>query len=119
MCRSPLTGASVRQKLISCRQVLMPPLNWNKFFSRFFVRLRKVPLPLEQKVDQTFDELFSLGILDSIEASGVENISPVVSVRKSDKLRRCGNYRVHVIGKSNNEAYPSRHWNYFLKKFSW
>ena len=71
-----------------------------------FCPARKVPLPLEKKVNQTIDELLSLGILEPVEAGGVENCSPVVWVKKGDKLRMCADYKVHVNDKINTEAYP-------------
>ena len=52
-----------------------------------FCAARKVPLPLERKVNKTIDELLLLGILKPVEAGGVDNCSPVVWVKKGDKLR--------------------------------
>ena len=71
-----------------------------------FCLARKVPLPLERKVNETIDELLSLGILEPVEAGGVENCSPVVWVKKGDKFRMCAEYKVHVNDKINTEAYP-------------
>ena len=70
-----------------------------------FCAARKVPLPLEQKVYKTFDELLLLGILKPVEAGGVDNCSPVVWVKKGDKLRMCADYKVHVNDKISTEAY--------------
>ena len=41
-----------------------------------FCAARKVPLPLERKVNKTIDELLLLGILKPVEAGGVDNCSP-------------------------------------------
>ena len=54
-----------------------------------FCAARKVPLPLERKVNKTIDELLLLGILEPVEAVGVDSCSPVVWVEKGDKLRMC------------------------------
>ena len=43
-----------------------------------FCAARKVPLPLERKVNKIIDELLLLGILETVEAGGVDNCSPVV-----------------------------------------
>ena len=61
-----------------------------------FCAARKVPLPLEWKVNKTIDELLLLGILEPVEAGGVYNCSPVVWVKEDDKLRMCADYKVHV-----------------------
>ena len=71
-----------------------------------FCAARKVPLPLERKVNKTIDELLLLGILEPVEAGGVDNCSPVVWVEKGDKLRMCADYKVHVNDKISTEAYP-------------
>ena len=47
-----------------------------------FCTARKAPLPLERKVNKTIDELLVLGILEPVEACGVDNCSPVVWVKK-------------------------------------
>ena len=47
-----------------------------------FCAARKVPLPLERKVDKTIDELLLLGILKPVEAGGVDNCSLVVWVKR-------------------------------------
>ena len=57
-----------------------------------FCAARKVPLPLERKANKTIDELLLLGILEPVEAGGVDDCSPVVLVKKSDKLRMCADY---------------------------
>ena len=67
---------------------------------------RKEPLPLERKVSKTIDELMLLGILKPFEAGGVDNCSPVVWLKKGDKLRMCADYKVHVNNKNSTEAYP-------------
>ena len=71
-----------------------------------FCAARKVLLPLERQVNKTADELILWGILEPVEAGGVDNCSPVVWVRKGDKLQMCAEYKVHVNGKINTEAYP-------------
>ena len=71
-----------------------------------FCAARKVPLPLERKVNKTIDELLLLGILEPVEAGGVDNCSPVLGVKKGDKLRMCADYKVHVNVKISTEAYP-------------
>ena len=67
---------------------------------------RKVPLPLERKVSKTIDELLLLGILKLVEAGVVDNCSPVVWVKKGDKILMCADYKVHVNDKISTEAYP-------------
>ena len=57
-----------------------------------FCAARKVPLPLERKFNKTIDDLLLLGILAPVEAGGVDNCSPVVWVKKGDKLRMCADY---------------------------
>ena len=42
----------------------------------------KVPLAFEREVDQTFDELLSLGVLVRLEGGGVENCSLVVWIKR-------------------------------------
>ena len=69
-----------------------------------FCAARKVPLALERKVKKTIDEL--LGILEPVETGGVDNCSPVVCLKKGDKLRMCADYKIHVKGKINTEANP-------------
>ena len=69
-----------------------------------FCAARKVPLPLERKVNKIIDELLLLGILEPGEAGGVDNCSPVVWVKKGDKLRMCADYKVHVNDKISTEA---------------
>ena len=58
-----------------------------------FCAARKVPLPVERKVNKTIDELILLGILEPLEAGGVDNCSPVVWVKKGDELRMCAGYK--------------------------
>ena len=60
----------------------------------------------ERKVNKTIDELILLGILEPVEADGVDNCSPVVWVKKGDKLRMCTDNKVHVNDKILTEAYP-------------
>ena len=71
-----------------------------------FCAARKVPLPLENKVNCTIDEIVNLGILEPTKPGGTTNASPVVWVKKSDKLRMCANFKIHVKDKINTEAYP-------------
>ena len=71
-----------------------------------FCAARKVPLPLERKVNKTIDEFLLLVIPKPFEAGGVDNCSPVVWVKKGDKLRTCADYKVHVNDKISTEAYP-------------
>ena len=71
-----------------------------------FCAARKVPLPLERKTNKTIDELMLLEILELVEAGGVDDCSPVVWVKKGDKLRMCADYKVHVNDKISTEAYP-------------
>ena len=71
-----------------------------------FFAARKVPLPLERKFNKTIDELLLLGILEPVEAGGVDNCSPVVWVKKGNKKRMCADYKVHVIDRISTEAYP-------------
>ena len=71
-----------------------------------FCAARKVPLPLERKINKTIDELLFLGILKPVEVGGVDNRSPVVWVKKGDKLRMYADYKVHVNDKISTEAYP-------------
>ena len=61
-----------------------------------FCAARKVPLPLVRKAKKTIDELLLLGILEPVEAGGVDNCSPVVWVKKNDKLRMCANFKIHI-----------------------
>ena len=63
-------------------------------------------MPLERKVNKTIDELLLLGILEPIEADGVDNCSPVVWVKKGDKLQMCAGYEVQVNDKTITEAFP-------------
>ena len=67
---------------------------------------RTVPLPLERKVIKTIDEISLLGILEPVEAGDVDSCSPVVWVKKGDKLRMYADYEVHVNDKIDTEAYP-------------
>ena len=46
-----------------------------------FCAARKVPLPLERKVNKTIDELLLLETLKPVEAGGVDNCSPVVWIK--------------------------------------
>ena len=71
-----------------------------------FCAARKVLLPLERKVNKTIDKLLLLGILEPVEAGGVDNCSPVVWVKKGDKLRMCADYKIQVNDKISTEAYP-------------
>ena len=71
-----------------------------------FCAARKVPLPLEQKVKKSIDELLLLGILEPVETGGVDNCSPVVWVKDGDKLRLCADYKVHINDEISTEAYP-------------
>ena len=71
-----------------------------------FCAARKVPLPLARKINKTVDELLLLGILEPVEAGGVDNCSPVLWVKKGDKLRMCADYKVDVNDKLSTEAYP-------------
>ena len=71
-----------------------------------FCAARKVPLPLERKVNKTIDELLLLGILKPVDAGGVDVCSRVVWVKKGDKLRMCADYKVHVNDKIGTVAYP-------------
>ena len=71
-----------------------------------FCAARKVPLPLERKVNKIIDELLLLGILKPVEAGGVDNCSPVVWVKKGDTIRICADYKVHVNDKISAEPYP-------------
>ena len=65
----------------------------------------KVPLPLELKVDQPFEELLCLGILIPVKTGGAENCSPVW-VKKREKLRMRADFKVLVSDKNNAEDYP-------------
>ena len=47
-----------------------------------------------------------MGILVPVGAGGVENCSPVVWVKRGDKLRMFAEYKVDVNDKINTEAYP-------------
>ena len=71
-----------------------------------FCAAGKVLLPLERNVNKTIDELLFLGILKPVETCGVDNCSPVVWVKKGDKLRMCADYKIHVNDKFSTEAYP-------------
>ena len=72
----------------------------------FVAPARKVPLPLEQKINDTIDELLAMGVLEPVDAGGVTNASPVVWVKKKNgKLRMCADYKVHVNNKIQTEAY--------------
>ena len=63
-------------------------------------------MPLERKVNKTIDEFLLLGILEPVEAGGVDYCSPVEWVKKGDKLRMCADYKVLVNDKISTEAYP-------------
>ena len=70
---------------------------------------RRVPLPLEQKVNEAIDDLVAKGILVPVQpgAGGVSNASLVVWAKRSGgRLRMCADYKVHVNGKIHTEAYP-------------
>ena len=71
-----------------------------------FCAARKVPLPLENKVNSTIDELVNLGILEPTKPGGTTNESTVVWVKKGDKLRVSADFKIHVNDKINTEAYP-------------
>ena len=79
---------------------------------------RKVPIPREGKVDQTFDELLFSGLLVPVEVGGVENCSPVVWVKKGEKLRMCVGYKVNMTDKIKIEAYPVPCIGTFFSKIS-
>ena len=81
-----------------------------------FCAARKVSLPLDWNVDPTIDELLSLGLLAPVEAGGVENCSPVVWFKRSEKLGLCADYKLHVINKNNTEAYPLPCFQTFFSK---
>ena len=72
-----------------------------------FCRARKVPLPMEEKVNQEIDKLVAQGILKPVDPGGVKNASPVVwQMKKNGSLRMCADYRMHVNDKLLTEAYP-------------
>ena len=71
-----------------------------------FCAARKIPMPLERKVNKIIDELLLLGILEPVETGGVDYCSPVVWVKKGDKLRMCDDFIIHVYDKISTEAYP-------------
>ena len=73
-----------------------------------FCAARKVPLPIERKVNKIIDELLLLGILKHVEAGVVDNCPPVVWVKKGDKLRMCADNKVHINNKISTEAYTLR-----------
>ena len=72
-----------------------------------FARHGRYRCHLNGKSIKPLDELLLLGILKPVEAGGVDNCSPVVWVKKGDKLRMCVDYKVHVNDKIGTEAYPS------------
>jgi hypothetical protein len=72
-----------------------------------FCAARPVPLALQDKVNDTLDELVAKGVIVACPAGGLSNASPVVWVKKSNgKLRMCADYKVHVNEKICSEAYP-------------
>ena len=71
-----------------------------------FCAARKVPFPLERKVNKTIDDLVLLGILEPIDDGGVDNSSAVVLVKIADKLQKCAYYKVQLNKKFSTEAYP-------------
>ena len=67
---------------------------------------RKVPLPLERKVNKTIDELLLLGILELVETGGVDNCFLVACVKNGNKLPMFADYKVHVYDKIITKTYP-------------
>ena len=69
-----------------------------------FCKVRKVPLPLQDKVTEKLEQMVRQGILEPVEPGGVTNASPVVWQRKkSGELRLCVDLKVHINGKVMDE----------------
>ena len=72
-----------------------------------FCKVRKIPLPLQEKITEKLEQMVRQDILEPVQRGGVGNASPVVWKRKkSGELRLCVDLKVHVNGKLMNEDYP-------------
>ena len=72
-----------------------------------FCKARKIPLPLQDRVEEKLETMVRQGILEPVQPGGVTNASPVVWQRKKNgALRLCVDLKVHINGKVMDEDYP-------------
>ena len=72
-----------------------------------FCKARKIPLPLQDRVNEKLETMVPQGILEPVQPGGVTNTSPVVWQRKKNgALRLCVDLKVHINGKVMDEDYP-------------
>ena len=72
-----------------------------------FYKARKIPLPLQDEVTETLEQMVREGNLESVQPGEDTNASPMVWQRKkSGDLRHCVDLKVHINGKVMNEDFP-------------
>ena len=71
-----------------------------------FCKVRKIPLPLQDRVKEKLETMVWQGILKPVQPGGVTNASPVVwQWKKNGALRLCVDLKVHINGKVMDEDY--------------
>ena len=70
-------------------------------------KVRKIPLPLQDRVKEKLETMVRQGILEPVQPGGVTNASPVVWQRKKNgALRLCVDLKVHINGQVMDKDYP-------------
>ena len=73
-----------------------------------FCKVRKIPLPLQDRVKEKLETMEQQGLLEAVGPGGVTNVSAVVWQRKKHgALRLCVDLKVHINGKVMDEDSPN------------
>ena len=84
-----------------------------------FCKARRIPMALQNEVNAELDNLEARGIIEKCTSVGLENVSPVVWVRKKNgRLRMCPDYKVQPNKKIYVEDYPLPTPNYVFSKLA-